>query len=442
MLPSRANLSLTVAAASAIALGAMLVCAAPADATVVDPAPINEIAGSSTMLAEIYGLAIGPDGTTYVSNFDEKSIVGFAAGANGNVSPTIDISGIDAGLDYPQALAVDSHGNLWVVNYYNSIEEFAPGATGDASPIRTISGASTELDDPTGIAIGADGSIYVANYDGETVEIFPASASGDIAPTRTIAGANTDFGSLYPYGIVLEPDGSIVVSDYENAIQTFAADASGNVAPLRTIAGISTDLDEPFYAAVDNFGNIYAANYEGGLVSEFPESADGNVAPTTEITGSTSHIDGPYPIATDSADHLFVGNYLGNTVDEYAANLAVTGVTSASGSTAGGETVTVHGYGFAAGATVTFGGTPATDVQVTSSTTITVVAPAHAAGKVDVAVTQDGVTATGTDAFTYAVILATTGVDPAPELDAGILLFLLGGALLVTRRRMSRRIRA
>ena len=58
------------------------------------------------------------------------------------------------------------------------------------------------------------------------------------------------------------------------------------------------------------------------------------------------------------------------------------------GSTTGGTAVTITGTNFAAGATVTFGGTAATNVVVVNSTTITATTPLHAAGAVTVTVTN------------------------------------------------------
>ena len=50
--------------------------------------------------------------------------------------------------------------------------------------------------------------------------------------------------------------------------------------------------------------------------------------------------------------------------------------------------MTITGTGFLAGATVSLGGTAATGVTVVSSTSITATTPAHAAGAVNVVVTN------------------------------------------------------
>ena len=73
-----------------------------------------------------------------------------------------------------------------------------------------------------------------------------------------------------------------------------------------------------------------------------------------------------------------------------------------SGTTGGGTPVTITGTGFLAGATVSLGGTAATGVTVVSSTSITATTPAHAAGAVNVVVTNtDAQSGTLTNGYTY-----------------------------------------
>ena len=80
----------------------------------------------------------------------------------------------------------------------------------------------------------------------------------------------------------------------------------------------------------------------------------------------------------------------------------VTSVSPTSGTTAGGTSVSISGTNFVSGATVAFGGTTATNVNVGSSTTITATAPAHAAGAVNVVVTNpNGLSGTLTNGYTY-----------------------------------------
>lgn len=80
----------------------------------------------------------------------------------------------------------------------------------------------------------------------------------------------------------------------------------------------------------------------------------------------------------------------------------VTDVDPDSGSVIGGTAVTISGSDFVDGVTVTFGGSSATGVTFVSAAEITCTTPAHAAGAVDVVVTNpDAQTDTLEDGYTY-----------------------------------------
>jgi hypothetical protein len=90
----------------------------------------------------------------------------------------------------------------------------------------------------------------------------------------------------------------------------------------------------------------------------------------------------------------------------------ISSIAPAAGSTAGGTTVTISGLNFTSAAAVTIAGSPATDVQVESSSRLTARTAAHAVGTGDVVVTQGSSTATLSAAFTYA--LPGPSNNPAP----------------------------
>lgn len=88
----------------------------------------------------------------------------------------------------------------------------------------------------------------------------------------------------------------------------------------------------------------------------------------------------------------------------------VTSISPTGGSTAGGTTVTVTGTNLSGATSVKFGATPATSINVASSTSLTAVSPAGSAGTVDVTVTTPGGTSatSSADQFTYTAPLAPT----------------------------------
>ena len=117
---------------------------------------------------------------------------------------------------------------------------------------------------------------------------------------------------------------------------------------------------------------------------------------------------------------------------------------------AGGETITLTGSNFKAGATVTVGGTTAPSVSVVSSTSITFTTPAKTAGDYDVVVTntnglaatlQNGISFNGTPAFTTAAgnvgsvqedVAMSTITIVAAEPDGGTLAFSVTSGALPT----------
>src|SRR6266852_122539 len=87
----------------------------------------------------------------------------------------------------------------------------------------------------------------------------------------------------------------------------------------------------------------------------------------------------------------------------------------------GGTAITVTGTNFAAGATLTVGGTAATGVSVVSATQITATTPAHAAGAADVIVTVGGQPSAANpgDAFTYIAPPTVSAVSPTSDAASG-----------------------
>ncbi|MCA9632046.1 MAG: IPT/TIG domain-containing protein [Myxococcales bacterium] len=85
----------------------------------------------------------------------------------------------------------------------------------------------------------------------------------------------------------------------------------------------------------------------------------------------------------------------------------------ASGPLGGGTTVTLQGSALLSGLSVTFGGAPATSVTWVSATEATAVTPAHAAGFVNIVVTNsDGQSHQLTDGFNYKAAPATSSLAP------------------------------
>ena len=158
-----------------------------------DAVPIRTIGGSATNIIGPGALPVAVDsaGTLYVSTADleSDSILIFNSSANGNVPPTSTIGGPATTINGIQSLAVDSAGNIYVSNLPGDdaspeMLEFSAGSTGNVAPTRTIAGPATTIGEGGNLALDSAGNIYVLNN--TNLLKFAPNAMGNVAPIATI----------------------------------------------------------------------------------------------------------------------------------------------------------------------------------------------------------------------------------------------------------------
>ena len=294
--------------------------------------PIDTISGSDTGLISPYGIALdSTTGKIYVADALATSVfvypaLGKSVGLPDEV-PLVTITGSKTGLSYPQGIALDSSGKIYVADT-SSVFVYPAGSKGNAVPSSaTISTTmTTGLGWPQGIALDSTGKIYVAD-DGPgasgpgSVFVYPAGSKANAAPTASISGTNT--GLSYPQGVALDSSSNIYVAD-EGAVSVFvySAGSNGNVAPTTTISGSNTELDTPEGIVVDSSLNIYVADDGDGScdgtesVYVYPVGSNGNAGPSATISGGNTGLCYPYGIALDSSGNIYVA-------DEGAASVFV-----------------------------------------------------------------------------------------------------------------------
>ena len=160
------------------------------------------------------------------------------------------------------------------------------------------------------------------------------------------------------------------------------AGASGSSTSASSGAATTTSANELIFGANTVATTTAAAG--SGFTSRIITSPDGDIAEDKIVTtagsnSATATLTGSGPWVMQMVDVL--GSLWSGADGEQCES-------PNSGSTAGGTAVTITGTNFAAGATVTFGGTAATNVVVVNGTTITATTPAGSAGAVTVTVTD------------------------------------------------------
>ncbi len=129
------------------------------------------------------------------------------------------------------------------------------------------------------------------------------------------------------------------------------------------------------------------------------------------------------PAGTGTADVTVTtpnGTSAASPADHFTYGPNVTGVSPNRGPASGGTSVTITGSDLSAATAVKFGTASATSFEVSSSTSITAVAP-EGTGTVDVTVTDPEATSpvSPADQFSYVLPPTVTGVSPAGGPEAG-----------------------
>lgn len=181
---------------------------------------------------------------------------------------------------------------------------------------------------------------------------------------------------------------------------------------------------------------VFGTAFNSGAMSMTAKSPHITV---TNITSGASFVRGTVTIGA-GAPYGSYDLFLKGTTDFEVASGAVEVVanppvmntlSTATGATVGGQSVTIAGTGFQSGAWVMFGGVEASSVSFTNSTTLVATTPANSIGTVDVAVMNpDGQSTRLDDAFSYTGSAVVQGLVPTAGQDEGGSTLFLAGANL------------
>ncbi len=136
-----------------------------------------------------------------------------------------------------------------------------------------------------------------------------------------------------------------------------------------------------------NFQQRVTGSVDGRALQNVRRIDDRSITATTPRGAMAGAVDVRVENDDGQADTLVAGFAYGNAPPP---SFALSRVTPEVGPIAGGTRVTLIGSGFMTGATVSFGGQPATGIQVVGGATISCVTPPGMIGPVEVVVTQGG----------------------------------------------------
>ena len=232
----------------------------------------------------IWGMAVSPNGTCFVSDLNSHLIHVFDA--ERNHVRTFGQRGTGPGqLSSPYGLATTADDLLFVANFSNHCVDIFRE---DSTFVRRI--GQGQLRYPMDVAVHANGQVYVADsgyhrvtvltQDGQLVRTFGSQGSG--------AG---QFSS--PYGIAVSPDGHVYVSEYSNGrVQVFTADGTY----IRVFG--QGQLNRPIGLTFTTQGNVAVASSSNSCVSIF--NPEGQLVHTLNVARAS------YAICFDQNGDLLV----------------------------------------------------------------------------------------------------------------------------------------
>ncbi len=269
---------------------------------------------------------------------------------------------VNAQLNLPIGLAVDSAGNLYIADSLNNririvspngiINTFAgngsigyPGAIGDAGQA-----SQAQLYLPAGVAVDSKGNVYIADTAHSLIrEVTPDGNINSIAGDG-YAGYRGDSqipttGELNrPQDIAIDTSGNIYIADTGNsAIRIIYSAGSKAVTStgtslagmLNTFAGnyaigytgdggisYQAALDSPSSVAVDPSGNVYLTEPYDGTIRQVNTKGIINTIVGLDVQGFTGDggiaskalLNTPMGVATDASGNLYIADTLNNRI--------------------------------------------------------------------------------------------------------------------------------
>jgi hypothetical protein len=303
-------------------------------------AALNIAKNPGTAVAQLYSLSFGSSAYSPALGTQPSDWTMFVTYTGG-------------GMNDPSALAIDSLGNVWVANYFNTVsyltntgsaiqstgitgsqleesyggavdntnafwsvdEESSSGVNGNRGTVDTFSTSGSLLSTlstgglnfPLANAFDTSVKMWVVDYGDSSVSVYTTAES----PTSAVSLTNAPYISsqlVFPVAVALDPQcNAFVANQSSNTITKVIGDGS-SFTSFAVGAG-------PSGVAVDGSGNAWSANYYGNSVGLL--SATGQVLSGSGITGGG--LEHPQGIAIDGSGTAWVANYRGPSISELAA---------------------------------------------------------------------------------------------------------------------------
>jgi sugar lactone lactonase YvrE len=274
------------------------------------------------------GLAVDAGGSVYIADEGNGRVVKETPSVSGYVQSTI-----ANGLTSPQGVAVDGSGNVFITDTGKGLVLMETPAADGFSESTVGNGWNY----PAGIALDGSGNIYIADYFKTYLVMETPSASGY---TARIIGS----GMSEPTAVAVDSSGNVYIADWGHDRVVKETLSAGSY----TQSIVDSDLRQPNGVAVDGGGNVYITDSDNNR--ELKETLQAGEYTRTVLTDeATGDLNFPTGVALDGSGNVYIADEGNDRVlkvdlaDAPALSFATTagGTTSADSS----QTVTVANIG-------------------------------------------------------------------------------------------------
>ena len=258
-----------------------------------------------------------------------------------------------AKLNYPNGVALDAAGNIYIADADNHVIRLVNVDTGIITTVAGTGGSngysgdgglatSAKLNGPYGVAIDAAGNICIADSYNHVVRMV-ASSTGIITTVAGTGGNDgyTGDGGLatsaklyYPFGVAIDAAGNIYIVDSYNHVVRMVASSTGIITTVAGTGGstgytgdgglaTSAKLYYPFGVAVDAAGNIYIVETYNNVIRLVTKST--GIITTVAGTGTQGYtgdgglatsakLNEPRGVAIDTAGNIYIADFSYNII--------------------------------------------------------------------------------------------------------------------------------
>ena len=323
-----------------------------------------------------YGVAVDSAGNLYIADssnqrirkIDSTGTITTMAGTGTSGFSGDGGDAVQAQLNYPNGVAVDSAGNLYIADRNNQrIRKIDSTGTittmagtgegdfgGDGGPA-----IQAQLSFPVGVAVDSAGNLYIADTSNQRVRKIDSTGT-----ITTIAGTEYGFSGdgraateaqlQFPHGVAVDSAGNLYIADSGNQ-RIRRVDSTGTIT---TIAGtgegdfggdggpaIQAQLKNPHGVAVDSAGNLYIADTNNHRIRKIDSTGTITTIAGTGTGGfagdggaaDQAQLNRPSGVAVDSAGNLYIADRNNHRIRKIDSTGTITTIAGTGESGDGGD---------------------------------------------------------------------------------------------------------